>query len=221
MAHPIADGSNYLPNSLLTDSTSPIPDRLIDRSPSSCSSSAGRTKKRRHWRPSSVYRCAPCTAISKCSTKWASRSTPTAARAALAKLDNLLPDEQRGEVDWARRSLVATGFHRAGMDELVPILSQLRRALRERRSIRIVYQGSAQTAPEARHVDPYALVHRWGWWYLIAYCHLRSALRSFRVDRISEISERVEGYSIPADDIAHHTHRPGGLPGHECLPESK
>jgi predicted DNA-binding transcriptional regulator YafY len=122
-----------------------------------------------------------------------------AARAALAKLDNLLPDEQRGEVAWARRSLVATGFHRSDLDELVPTLSVLRRALRERHRVRIVYQGSAQTTPEGRDVDPYALVHRWGWGYLIAYCHLRSALRSFRVDRILEIDERAESYTIPAD----------------------
>ena len=36
-----------------------------------------------------------------------------AAQGALAKLDNLLPDEQRHEVAWARRSLVATGMQRA------------------------------------------------------------------------------------------------------------
>lgn len=36
-----------------------------------------------------------------------------AARGALAKLENILPDEQRREAAWARRSLVATGLHRS------------------------------------------------------------------------------------------------------------
>ena len=34
-----------------------------------------------------------------------------AAQGALAKLDNVLPDEQRNEVAWARRTLLATGMH--------------------------------------------------------------------------------------------------------------
>src|SRR5512147_2335753 len=35
-----------------------------------------------------------------------------AARGALAKLENLLPEEQLREVTWARSSLIATGLHR-------------------------------------------------------------------------------------------------------------
>jgi predicted DNA-binding transcriptional regulator YafY len=36
-----------------------------------------------------------------------------AAQGALAKLDNVLPDEQRREVEWAMQSLVATGVNKA------------------------------------------------------------------------------------------------------------
>ena len=35
------------------------------------------------------------------------------AQGAIAKLENVLPDEQRGEIAWARRSLVVTNMHRA------------------------------------------------------------------------------------------------------------
>ena len=44
------------------------------------------------------------------------------ARGALAKLENLLPDEQRQEVAWARKSLIATGMHRTDLDALGEIL---------------------------------------------------------------------------------------------------
>jgi proteasome accessory factor B len=37
-------------------------------------------------------------------------------------------------------------------------------------------------------LDPYALVHRWGWWYVIGFCHVHQEIRTFRVDRISAIS---------------------------------
>jgi predicted DNA-binding transcriptional regulator YafY len=122
-----------------------------------------------------------------------------AARGALAKLDNLLPDEQRHEVAWARRTLLATGLHRVDHASLVPLLEKLRRAARERRRARVIYRGRRQPEPIEREVDPYALVHRWGWWYVVGYCHLRQAHRSFRVDRIIELTLLDETFNVPDD----------------------
>jgi predicted DNA-binding transcriptional regulator YafY len=123
----------------------------------------------------------------------------TAAQGALAKLDNLLPDVQRQEVAWARRSLVATGMHRSDMEGLTPHLALLRRAAHEHRRIRMVYRSQNSTQPQSRSLDPYALVHRWGWWYVFGYCHLRQGVRSFRVDRIVEIGLTEEPFPAPDD----------------------
>jgi predicted DNA-binding transcriptional regulator YafY len=122
-----------------------------------------------------------------------------AAQGALAKLNNVLPDEQRHEVAWARRTLVATGMHRADHTPLVPLLEKLRRATRERRQVAMVYRGRGQPEPLHRDVDPYALVHRWGWWYAIGHCHLRDAIRTFRVDRIIELTLLDTIFDAPAD----------------------
>jgi predicted DNA-binding transcriptional regulator YafY len=113
-----------------------------------------------------------------------------AARGALAKLKNVLPDEQRQEIAWARRSLFATGMHRADLAAQAPALEKLRQALREHRRVHLVYQNASQPAPVHRDLDPFALVHRWGWWYVVGYCHLRQAVRLFRVDRIAGLSLR-------------------------------
>jgi predicted DNA-binding transcriptional regulator YafY len=126
-----------------------------------------------------------------------------AAQGALAKLENLLPNEQRHEIAWARRSLAATHMHRGDITPLTPILEKLRRASRERRQIYMHYQGRAQADPTQRHVDSYALAHRWGWWYLVGYCHLRQALRTFRVDRIRELSLLEETFEWPAEFDLH------------------
>jgi len=126
-----------------------------------------------------------------------------AAQGALAKLDNVLPDEQRHEVAWARGTLLATGMHRAGLELLAPQLEKLRRAIRERRWVRMVYRGRGQPEPIQRDVDPYALVHRWGWWYGIGYCHLREAVRTFRVDRILELALLDQTFEIPSGFDVH------------------
>jgi predicted DNA-binding transcriptional regulator YafY len=126
-----------------------------------------------------------------------------AAQSALAKLDNLLPDEQRQEVAWAGRSLVATGMHRSDLEALSDTLETLRRAVREKRQVRMQYQSHGQTASGSRDLDPYALVHSWGWWYAIGFCHLRGALRTFRLDRIQELTLLDQVFEIPADFDVH------------------
>jgi len=122
-----------------------------------------------------------------------------AARGALAKLDNVLPDEQRHEVAWARRTLLATGMHRADWTPLAPLLEKLRRAARERRRVTMVYRSRNQPQPLRRDLDPYALIHCWGWWYVIGHCRLRGAIRSFRVDRIIELTLLDQAFEVPAD----------------------
>jgi predicted DNA-binding transcriptional regulator YafY len=111
-----------------------------------------------------------------------------AARGALAKLENLLPEEQLREVTWARSSLIATGLHRADLKAQTPALEKLRRAIREHRSIIMDYQSSQVPHSSQRGLDPYALVHRWGWWYAIGFCHKHQEIRTFRVDRIITVA---------------------------------
>jgi len=120
-----------------------------------------------------------------------------ASRGALAKLENLLPDEQRSEVTWARRALIATGLNRADLDRLAPDLEKLRRAVRERRTVQMTYRSINRPEPESRLMNPYALVFRWGWWYVVGYCLLRQEMRSFRIDRIEALQLTVDTFQMP------------------------
>lgn len=126
-----------------------------------------------------------------------------AARGALAKLENLLPDEQRSEVAWARQVLVATKLNRADLDRLAPSLEMLRQAVRERRAVQISYRSASRPEPDCREVNPYALVFRGGWWYVVGYCLLRQEMRFFRIDRIEELQWTGEGFQVPGDFDVH------------------
>ena len=126
-----------------------------------------------------------------------------AAQGAIAKLENILPHEQRGEIEWARRSLIATGLNRVKSSALLPVLDDLRKATHEHRQISIVYQGAAEDKRTKRKVDPYALVFRAGLWYLVGYCHLRTAPRTFRVDRIQKLTLVTRSFEIPEDFDVH------------------
>jgi predicted DNA-binding transcriptional regulator YafY len=122
-----------------------------------------------------------------------------AAEGALAKLNNVLPDEQLEEIAWARRSLVVTGIHRADMNSLTPYLEKLRRAVRESRRVWMLYHSQNRPQPIGRELEPYALVHSAGWWYVIGYCRLREEVRLFRVDRIRELRLEGDTFQLPQD----------------------
>lgn len=126
-----------------------------------------------------------------------------AAQSAMAKIENILPNEQRNEINWARRSLVATNLYRADLASLSPIMEQLRTAAHEHQQISMVYQSQTNAKAEKRKVDPYALVFRSGWWYLVGYCHTRTALRTFRVDRIQKLTLLSQTFTIPDDFNVH------------------
>ncbi|MEW5957595.1 MAG: YafY family protein [Chloroflexota bacterium] len=120
-------------------------------------------------------------------------------RGALAKLDNVLPDEQRAEVVWAQQTLLAIGLHQTDPIRSASLLKKLWEAVHERRVVRMLYRSRNQPESLQRDVDPYVLVHGWGWQYCLGYCHLRQGIRSFRVDRMLELALLDETFEIPAD----------------------
>ncbi len=122
-----------------------------------------------------------------------------AAKSALTKLDNLLPEGQRQEVAWARRTLLSSGLQRSNLEVLAPILEQLRQAAHECRQVELVYRGSSQDISTTRLLDPYAMVYRWGWWYVIGYCHRRRQMRIFRLDRIAGLTLLEAHFELKGD----------------------
>jgi proteasome accessory factor B len=52
-----------------------------------------------------------------------------------------------------------------------------------------------------RQVDPYGLYFRQGVWYLVGYCHLRRARRTFHLGRLAQIElcSRPKAFAFPAD----------------------
>ena len=67
----------------------------------------------------------------------------------------------------------------------------------------LFYQSTTKAESTQRQVDPYALVHRSGWWYLVGYCHLRDAPRTFRVDRIQNLELLSQTFQTPDDFEVH------------------
>ena len=75
----------------------------------------------------------------------------------------------------------------ANAREMSDRFTQLEAATRNRKRITITYQSAGSGTIQTRDIDPYALVYRERSWVVVGYCHLRTEVRSFRVDRIHSL----------------------------------
>ena len=71
-------------------------------------------------------------------------------------------------------------------------------AIRSGRRIRFRYQSHDQTV-SLRQIEPWAVIHTDGRWYLIGHCLSRKAMRTFRLDRASHLELCGETFPPPVD----------------------
>jgi len=64
------------------------------------------------------------------------------------------------------------------------LLLHLDRAIRERLRVRMEYYTASRDVQQTRVVEPYHLYNLRGDWYLIAFDHLRHAMRTFHAGRV-------------------------------------
>jgi predicted DNA-binding transcriptional regulator YafY len=80
--------------------------------------------------------------------------------------------------------------------EVTPALADCFDAVAKRRTLEFTYRG------EARVLEPYGVVHRFGHWYVVGRDRARDAPRSFRIDRITgEPSAGAPGSFEPPPDV--------------------
>ncbi len=78
-------------------------------------------------------------------------------------------------------------------------LRELVSAARKHMRIEIDYSSASRHQAEHRPIDPYGIVHHAGEWYVVAYCHKRGDVRTFRIDRIAALRVTGERFERPVD----------------------
>lgn len=67
------------------------------------------------------------------------------------------------------------------------VLGRLQQAVKEGVTIGFRYHSIHRDTKDQRQAEPYLLIYNAGVWYLIAYCHKRKEVRTFKVSRIEEL----------------------------------
>lgn len=124
-----------------------------------------------------------------------------------AKLERVMPAALKHRVRSVRENTRLVLRREVNPQQRANLLA-LTDAAEWRRTVSMLYTSRyGEGVP--RNVDPYGLVFRWGRWYVSGYCHLRRALRSFRLDRLSGL-----------ELLDRHFERPAGFNAADHLQES-
>ncbi|MFI9814719.1 helix-turn-helix transcriptional regulator [Saccharothrix variisporea] len=125
-------------------------------------------------------------------TAAATRGMEESAFRALAKLEPVLPDRVRRQVDALGSAVSRIPF--GGAPESDPAaLGVLAAACRDREAVRFAYKGVE------RKVEPHRLVTLFRLWYLLAFDPAKDDWRMFRVDRIG--AARTTGHRFPPREL--------------------
>jgi predicted DNA-binding transcriptional regulator YafY len=127
---------------------------------------------------------------------------------ALSKIHRVLPETLRRRVEALEATLAFTGPAITGEPPAGETVLLLAEAIRRGRRVRAAYR-SFEGDETKRELSPYGLVVHAGRWYLAAYDDTRSALRTFRVDRIRGAAMRdARAHPAPAGfDALEHVSR--------------
>ena len=108
-----------------------------------------------------------------------------ATEGALKKLGRVLPDALRESIRTVE-DVVAIEPGPWVVSTSVECLIRAASAIRTGRRIRFAYRSHSGAASR-RQIEPYAVMHTDGRWYLIGHCLSRKALRTFRLDRVTDL----------------------------------
>jgi predicted DNA-binding transcriptional regulator YafY len=125
-----------------------------------------------------------------------------AVEGALAKIERVLPPALRERLQAVQASLVLD-LARSEASPSSATVIELSGAAQLCRRVSMRYRTERGEETE-RQLDPYGIVFRQGRWYTVGHCHLRGALRLFRLDRVADLRleaatfERPEGFDAAA-----------------------
>lgn len=115
---------------------------------------------------------------------------------ALAKIERVLPTSLRLRLQAVQTAVafVPAPATPQPASETVLLLST---AVQRQQRLHLRYQAGAEET--ARSIDPYGVVSHWQQWYLVGWCHLRQAIRVFRLDRINTVALEEATFTRPTD----------------------
>jgi len=108
----------------------------------------------------------------------------------LRKIEGLLPKKELEEI---KKNILRRRYDSFNTQIDENVYSKIEKAFNERKTVEIGYFDMSSAEVRKREIDVYHKTRK----YIIAYCHLRKAMRKFSVSRVVSVKLTDKIYSIP------------------------
>lgn len=116
---------------------------------------------------------------------------------AVAKIRRTLSPEVLAELEGlASRTLVDFGRPVPG-GATQDLRVAVERAVVSRRTVEMRYDKPGRRDPRPRRLDPYGILFQGSVWLVVGYCHRRREIRTFRLDRMSDLRVLDATFRVP------------------------
>lgn len=109
-------------------------------------------------------------------------------QSAMFKIKSVLKGNQRDRIALLENQIWIASAQQLFNEHTPDAMEILLDSIAEKKQIRIKYQSFYSDDFTGRVIEPIGVFHENNYWYVMAYCHLRSDYRQFRTDRIYEMT---------------------------------
>ncbi|UCS95850.1 YafY family transcriptional regulator [Echinicola marina] len=154
-------------------------------------------------------------AAEKLMQKFVDKSLGNYYESAMIKLKSVLRGREKDWISALESQILVDPTNKLFNDSLPNALETLFESIAEKRQVFLKYQALNSESPSERLVEPVGIYHESGFWYVLAFCHLRNDYRQFRTDRMQAI--RSTPHNFTREHISLDEYRSQ----HEDIPKTK
>lgn len=112
----------------------------------------------------------------------------------LWKIRSVFPSETLNKLDEIRSEINIDAGYVTTLLELGDLIRDLTHAVQEKKQVNLIYNSVSGDSHTVRKIDPYRVWLMNGSFHLLAFCHLKGAVRAFSVERIQSIKVLTRCY---------------------------
>ncbi|MDP2540205.1 transcriptional regulator [Tenacibaculum discolor] len=134
-------------------------------------------------------------AAEKLMQKFVDKSLGNYYESAMMKLKSVLRGREKDWISALESQILVDPTNKLFNDSLPNALETLFESIAEKRQVFLKYQALNRETPSERFVEPVGIYHESGFWYVLAFCHLRIDYRQFRTDRMLAIKSTQNSFT--------------------------
>lgn len=125
-------------------------------------------------------------------------------QSAMYKLKSVLRWSEKDWIDMLDTQVLVQGGADHFNKSTPNALEVLMNGIVKKEQVQMHYQSMESDEPVERTVEPIGLYHEHGYWYMMAYCHLRKDYRKFRTDRIFDIKQSGNPFELQHQPLSYY-----------------